>query len=207
MLRKLRVLMCLLVTLILLPSGVALAEESTISSDTTPTISADGIVQPNVMFIRKFVRYDQSYVSINYTYSLMGQVTINNINNSTTVNLQYQNTTSNTINASISGTTNTSVEATALFAKVSASVGFTVGASRSWSSGTMTSCILPVSPGNFGKIKGYCPGSTTSGGFVYKVYNLDYPDNYWYETTPVSNAQAPSTNYIHYVTEQHPYVF
>lgn len=89
----------------------------------------------------------------------------------------------------------------------SASVGFTVTGTRSWSTGTRTSVVLPVQPGNFGKISGYCPAVTTSGGFVYKVYNIDVPSNYWYETTPVSGALAPAETYIHYVTEQHPYIF
>jgi hypothetical protein len=176
-------------------------------SDISTATQEDSIMKPMAMFIREFQRYDSSYFNTNYTYRLMGQATIDNRNNVTTVTLYYENTTSDTVEAFISSTNNMSAEAQSLFAKVSATVGFTVGSSRTWNAGTKTGTSLPVLKGNFGKIRGYCPGVTTSGGFVYKVYNLDYPSNYWFETTTVSNAFAPATSYIHYVTEQYPYVF
>jgi hypothetical protein len=209
--RQLKRIIGLLSFIFLLSSNVAFASENYIPTEDTSivqeTVFEDTIVQPRVMYIKTLERYDPTFTTVNYEARLMGQVTVDNRGNTEPATLHYQNTTSSTFTASISNTSNVSAEAGVLFAKCSAQTGLTVGASKSWTSGTMTGISMVVSPGNFGKLRAYCPGITTSGGFVYKVYNLDYPSNYWYETTSVSNAIAPITNYVHYIPEQKPIVF
>ena len=159
------------------------------------------------MWGKDFVEYVPSYTRVNYTYAKMGQVTLDNRENPGTAVLEYQHTTSGSVQASMGISTTCKAEVDGIIAKCSMESGMSLGLSTSWSAGTNTGVSVTVQPKMFGKITAYRPGVSTGGGLKYKVYNLNYPSNYWYETKSVGNSFMPATSYIHYVISQKAYEF
>ena len=159
------------------------------------------------MWGRDFVEYVPSYCNVNLTYAKMGQVTLDNLDNSGPAVLVYEHTTSGSVQASLAVSSSFTAEVDGIVAKCSAECGISVGTSTTWSAGTQTGASMTVDAGMFGNIIAYRPGVSTGGGLKYKVYNLNYPDNYWYETKSVGNSYLPATSYIHYVNAQKPFQF
>lgn len=161
--------------------------------------NTDNNIQPRGMYIRTFVRYDESAHNVNWTYQYVGSVSGDNTGGSSPLTVSFAYGTTDSIDATLGTSVTGTYEVDAVIAKMSASATINASLSRAWSQGTQSGATYPIQPGKRQQLSGYIPGITSSGSLVYKVCMSGYENNYWYENKPVSNAFAPAQSHIHFV--------
>lgn len=166
---------------------------NTFATENVVTTEESHMASPRLV-MREFVGYDSTTNSRNLRYTHVGTVEGNNPTGNY-ANLYFYYQTSGTTSASLGSNVTTQAEINAIIAEISASIGVTTSTSRSWTKGTNSGGSLQLAPYSSGSISGYIPGITTSGSLKYKVYNDGYPNSWWYEYKPVSNAYLPQVGY------------
>ncbi|GEM_PF-3538452 len=176
----------------------AISNEENQVSDTI----IDNEIIPMIL-LETFERYDQSSYFINWEYRETGVARLDNRAGVNPAKLEYRQTTSGSTTASFSGAASGSAEVqNAIVAKLNATVGFTVGLSRTWSSSTTVASEMLVPAGKVGYIYAYVPGASSSGTAVYKVYNTH--DSSFFYTYRAAGGLTPSTtrwNHKHVVAD------
>ncbi len=172
--------------------NLVINNEETQVSDTI----IDNEITP-MMLLETFERYDQSSYSVNWEYKETGVARLDNRAGVNPAKLEYRQTTSGSTTASFSGAASTSAEVrNAIIGKLNATIEFTVGLSRTWSSSTTVASEMWVPAGKVGYIYAYVPGASSSGTAVYKVYNT-YDNTYFYSYRAAGGLTPSTTRWNH----------